>query len=228
MRVDSMREERNLVITVDGPAASGKTSMSRELAEKLGWKWVSTGAFYRGLAYVLMQLSVDLDNEDAVVEACRSSNWSVRTGAERTLCYYNDLEITDHIYSESVGTVASQVSVYPKVREILLGSQRNCLVLGQGLVAEGRDCGTVVFPAAPLKVYLTAKSESRALRRVEEQGGAVEDILAAQKQRDRQDSSRKVAPMEIPEGALVVDTSELDLMQVVEKVEKKARETFKV
>lgn len=214
------------VITVDGPAASGKTSMSRELAQKLGWQWVSTGAFYRGLAYVAYREGVDLSQEEAVVSVCEHVDWKIEKAPERTKCYYKGNEVTDAIYGEDVGALASQVSAHPRVRRALLQAQRDCVSDSRGLVAEGRDCGTVVFPEAPLKVYLTARSESRAERRVQEQGGDVAAVMEAQQVRDAQDSSRKAAPLEIPPGALVIDTSQLTLDEVVEKVKEAAQKTF--
>ncbi|MCB0419901.1 MAG: (d)CMP kinase [Bdellovibrionales bacterium] len=214
------------VITVDGPAASGKTSMSRELAKNLGWQWVSTGAFYRGLAYIVEQEGVDITSEAAIVETCEQVSWSIEMASDRTKCHYKGADVTDQIYLEEIGTVASKISAFPKVRQALLQAQRDCLNHVRGLVAEGRDCGTVVFPKAPLKVYLTARSESRAERRVQEQGGEVSQVLEAQRARDDQDSQRKAAPLEVPAGALVIDTSAMSLEEVVSKVETKARELF--
>ncbi|MBC86746.1 MAG: cytidylate kinase [Bdellovibrionaceae bacterium] len=208
-----------IVVTIDGPAASGKTSVSRGLAQKLGWKWVSTGAFYRGLGYMAQQTQVDIKNEDELVALVKSDNWSVQMNDENTNFIFNDQDVTEFIFQEEVGTLASQVSGYPKVREALLEAQRALASEDYNLVAEGRDCGSVVFPTAPLKVYLTARSESRAQRRAEEQGKDLESTIEAQKQRDQQDASRKAAPMQVPEGAHVIDTSELTLDQVVQKVE---------
>ncbi|MNK92380.1 Cytidylate kinase [compost metagenome] len=127
--------------------------------------------------------------------------------------------MTDQIAHEDVGNYASKVSHYPEVRKALLEAQRNCANGEKGLVAEGRDCGTVVFPNAEAKVYLTANSEHRAARRAAELGLDQGDMAKAQKQRDHQDSTRKVAPMSVPADALVVDTTELNLDQVVDKVE---------
>lgn len=215
------------VITIDGPAASGKTSVSRELAKKLGWKWVSTGAFYRGLGYMALIEGVDIKNEDALVALVESDNWEVRLESEKTHFYYKGQDVSDEIFKEEVGSTASQVSGFPRVRAALLEAQRVLAKQDAGLIAEGRDCGSVVFPNAPVKVYLTARSESRAARRAEEQGVDLNDTIRAQKERDKQDSSRKTAPMQVPEGAEVVDTSELNLEQVVARVESIYLEAFK-
>src|SRR6185437_8959189 len=128
-------------------------------------------------------------------------------------------DVTDRIYSEDIGTAASQVSQFPQVRANLLAAQRRCADDVKGLVAEGRDCGTVVFPLAHVKLYVTAGSESRAERRAREQGANVEEMRQAQVKRDLQDSSRRAAPMQIPEQAHVIDTSTLNLDQVVEQVD---------
>lgn len=207
-----------MVITIDGPAASGKSSVSRELARRLGWSWVSTGAFYRGLAFAALQLQIDLDDVPALAELTHNPVWSVGLYDERTRVFFKDQDVTDLIAHEDVGSFASKVSHYPEVRKALLEAQRNCSKGSQGLVAEGRDCGTVVFPQAEAKVYLTASSEHRAARRAAELGLDQGDMAKAQKQRDLQDSTRKVAPMAVPEDALIVDTTELNLNEVVDKV----------
>lgn len=207
-----------MVVTIDGPAASGKSSVSRELARRLGWNWVSTGAFYRGLAFAALQLQIDLDDVKSLAELTHNPVWSVRMEDDRTHVYFENDDVTDQIAHEDVGNFASKVSHYPEVRKALLEAQRNCSNGPQGLVAEGRDCGTVVFPEAQAKVYLTAHSEHRAARRAAELGLDQEDMVKAQKQRDHQDSTRKVAPMAVPEDAFVVDTTTLNLEQVVDTV----------
>lgn len=207
-----------LVVTIDGPAASGKSSVSRELARRLGWQWVSTGAFYRGLAFAALRLEIDLNDVKALAELTHNPVWSVGMDDQRTRVMFNDEDVTDLIAHEDVGNFASKVSHYPEVREALLEAQRNCAEETQGLVAEGRDCGTVVFPNAQAKVYLTASSEHRAARRAAELGLDQGDMVKAQQKRDAQDSTRKVAPLAIPEDAFVVDTTTLNLEQVVDKV----------
>lgn len=207
------------VITIDGPAASGKTTVSRELAKRLGWSWVSTGAFYRGLAYVAHRLKYDLNDEAALAELAGSSKWHVEMNEHGTLVFLGNEDVTAFINAEDVGNIASKISHFPEVRKALLAPQRSCQDKTEGLVAEGRDCGTVVFPTAELKIYLTARSENRAERRARDQGLSVQETAAAQAQRDQQDSNRKIAPMKVPENAFVVDTTELDLPEVVGKIE---------
>lgn len=212
------------VVTIDGPAASGKSSVSREVARKLGWKWVSTGAFYRGLACIANEAGVSIDNENALVRLAESKDWKVVLGDQRTQVFYGSKDVTDQVYMEETGSAASKISHYPLVRKSLLQAQRDCVVGVKGLVAEGRDCGTVVFPGAPVKIFLTARSENRAVRRAMEEGKSVEETQKAQQIRDKQDSTRKAAPMQIPDGAVVVDTSEMGLDEVVDHVMKLVRE----
>lgn len=206
------------VVTIDGPAASGKSSVSRELARRLGWQWVSTGAFYRGLAFAALQLDIELDDVASLANLTTNPIWQVRLELDRTRVYFNNEDVTDQIGHEDVGNFASRVSHYPEVRKALLQAQRDCSKGDKGLIAEGRDCGTVVFPEAQAKVYLTANSEHRAARRAAELGLDQNDMVKAQKERDHQDSTRKAAPMSVPEGAFVVDATELNLEQVVAKV----------
>lgn len=207
-----------MVVTIDGPAASGKSTVSRELASRLGWQWVSTGAFYRGLGYAALQMKIAITDVKALTELAHSSVWSVRMAPARTQVFFKNHEVTDDIFHEDVGNIASKISHYPDVRKALLEAQRNCATT-PGLVAEGRDCGTVVFPDALAKIYLTASSQNRAARRAAELGLNEEEIKDAQKLRDQQDSTRKAAPMKVPDQAMVVDTTEMSLTQVVDKVE---------
>ncbi len=215
------------VITIDGPAASGKTSVSRELANQFGWVWVSTGAFYRGLAAVAVREKVDLGNHQALADLALSSVWTVQMTAQETSVFYKKVRITEETNKEETGMHASRISQYPEVRAALLSLQRACATANTVLVAEGRDCGTVVFPQAIVKVYLTANSESRALRRsLEQEDTNVDSLIELQKKRDAQDGARKVAPMQIADGALVIDSSGMALAQVVEKIEQEVRKQF--
>lgn len=212
------------VVTIDGPAASGKSSVSRELARRLGWKWISTGAFYRGLAFVAHEEGIDLNDANALAELTHSPIWSVEMRPERTEVIYHGQIVTDEVAKDHVGQWASQVSRYPEVRARLLANQRDCELKTQGLVAEGRDCGSVVFPRAPIKVYLTADQVQRAARRAHDLGMSVEDTVASQKVRDHQDSTRKAAPLQVPENAWVLDTTHLTLAEAVNLIEKRVND----
>lgn len=211
------------VITIDGPAASGKSSVSRELAKRLGWKWVSTGAFYRGLAYVALQLQTELDDVEGLRRLALSDVWTVQLDPDNTKVHFKGHDVTEQIHHEDVGSFASRVSKIPEVREALLSAQR-AMAQREPVVAEGRDCGTVVFPDAIAKVYLTASSEHRAARRAAEKGADKNEIILQQKERDRQDSTRAAAPLQIPEGAFVVDSTDLSLSEVVDQIQEFVRE----
>lgn len=213
------RSSTPLIVTIDGPAASGKSSVSREVAKRSGWSWVSTGAFYRGLAFVAAAKKVDMKDENALVAVAQSHDWSVQMRPEQTCVVMGAQDVTDEIGKEEVGSLASKISSFPRVRAALLDAQRQCAVGVPGLVAEGRDCGTVVFPHAQVKIFLTARAEDRAARRASEQGSDVEHIVKQQQKRDAQDANRKAAPLLAGEDTHVIDTTDLSFNEVVEKVE---------
>lgn len=206
------------VITIDGPAASGKSSVSRGLAKLFSIPWVSTGAFYRGLAFVALQQKIELTDIKSLARLATSDIWNVQMTPQKTEVWYRDEDVTNSITQEDVGNAASKISHYPEIRSALLEHQRECALRSHGLVAEGRDCGTVIFPHAEVKVYLTAASGNRASRRAQELGLDEKELALQQKQRDEQDSTRKVAPLQVPKDALVVDTTQMSLDEVVEKI----------
>jgi cytidylate kinase len=215
------------IITIDGPAASGKSSLSRELAKRLGWKWVSTGAFYRALAFVAYQQKIDLSDAAALVHLAQQRElWSVRMDPDATRTIVRGQDVTQEIQSEDNGTRASQLSKIPEVRQALLKNQRDCALQVPGLIAEGRDCGTVVFPQAILKVYLTASQQERAARRAREQGLDVVQTQTQQVVRDQQDSSRTAAPLQVPADAKVIDSNGIGLNEVVKMVHQWATEAL--
>lgn len=210
---------KQLLITIDGPSASGKSSISRRLAKKLGINWVSTGNFYRGVGFMAGRLKIDLDNENAIVNVIKNEDWSIELTEENTLFKFHGEDLTSQLSLEEVGAIASKISSFPKVREALLQGQRDCLRRSaKGLVAEGRDCGTVVFPDAIVKIYLTAASSDRAKRRALEEGKSVKETKQAQKERDLKDQTRNVAPLQVPPGSEVVDTTGLSLDEAAAQV----------
>lgn len=212
------------IVTIDGPVASGKTSVSREVAKNLGWSWVSTGVFYRGLAFMASDTGMNLEDEEGLINLISSKDWCVKMGNEMTHFYYKKIDITEKLPTESIGEIASKISQLQKVRQALLEPQRECAVTAKkGLLAEGRDCGTVVFPNAQVKIFITARKDSRAKRRAEEQGGDEEEVLRRQQKRDAIDMGRKQAPLRTPENAFVIDTSDLSFLDVIHQVESYVR-----
>lgn len=219
------------IITIDGPAASGKSTISRNLAKALGWKWVSTGAFYRTIGLLCLRKDVDLSDEEQVLAAFKIENWSIEMDDDITRVMIDDIDVSSQIYQEDVGSAASRISQHQSIRQAILRSQRDCYIDAApfgGLIAEGRDCGSVIFPAAGLKVFLTADSERRAQRRALQEGLDLNKVIEDQKNRDSRDSQRKVAPMVAPEGAYLLDNSELELEQAVGLILERAKKAFDI
>ncbi len=201
------------IITIDGPAGAGKSTVSRELAAQLGYIYLDTGSLYRALAYKALRDKIPVDDE-AIIK--------LKNSAGRMKVYVDGQDVADLIRAEEVGNAASKISAYGAVRQYLLHLQRQAAAEG-GLVAEGRDMGSVVFPEADYKFYLDASSEERAKRRLGElkaKGTAVDRQAVQEKiiARDRQDSERKHSPLIVPAGAIIIDSSALSVGQVVEKI----------
>lgn len=215
------------VVTIDGLAASGKSSVSRLLAAKLGWEWVSTGAFYRTIGLLCLRKDVNCAAEEEVLAAFQNEDWQVVMNPERTKVFIDGKDVTEQIYQENVGTAASNISVHTKIRQAILQAQRDCLT-PQGLVAEGRDCGSVIFPSAGLKIFLVADPVKRAQRRAQQEGLDPKEVLQVQKQRDEQDSIRIEAPTIAPEGSITMDTSEHTLEEIVDKIYAMAQKKFDI
>lgn len=215
------------VVTIDGLAASGKSSVSRMLAAKLGWEWVSTGAFYRTIGLLCIRKDVNFENEEQVLAAFKNEDWKIVKHPERTQVMIDGKDVTEQIYQENVGTAASNISVHTKIRKAILQAQRDCLT-PKGLVAEGRDCGSVIFPSAGLKVFLVADPVKRAQRRAIQEGLDPSEVLQVQKARDEQDSIRIEAPTVAPEGSVIIDTSEHSLEEVVDKIYALAQKKFDI
>ena len=211
------------VIAIDGPAGVGKSTTSRELARRLGFTLVDTGALYRGVALAAREHGIAWDDEAAVAELCPRLELAFVSQADGTPRLLLDgVNRDDDIRTPEIASGASQVSAYSGVRRALLGIQRE---LGRegGVVLEGRDIGTVVFPDAEVKLFLTASAEERARRRVrdlESRGIAVDydELLAQIRARDEADSTRAIAPLRPAEDAVILDSTSLDMEAVVRHV----------
>lgn len=214
--------DANAIITIDGPSGAGKGTISFKLAQALGYQLLDSGALYRivGLKAHEAGLIVDDINEDALEELTKSLkiDFMVNKVTNSVDIIVNDSKIGADIRNETVGGYASKVAVFPKVRSALLDLQRN-MALRSGLIADGRDMGTVVFPNAAAKVFLTASAKARAERRVQqlEQAGEIanfDEILANIKARDERDENRTTAPSKPADDALVLDSSTMDINTV--------------
>ena len=201
----------NKVIAIDGPAASGKSSVSTIVSEKTGFLHVNSGLMYRALTWSVLKVGIDPKDESNVIEHLNSIDLEC-VKVNGSLCLQIDgFDPEEQLKSPEVNNSVSIVSAIEEVRSELVKKQRNYLLISN-IVMEGRDIGSVVFPDTPFKFYIDASPEVRAQRRRGE--GGVDDLA----ERDKLDSSRKVSPLVIPEDAVVIDTSEMNLDEVVDKV----------
>jgi len=219
--------EKRLIIAVDGPAGSGKSTVSRILAARVSYMYLDTGLLYRAVAWRAMQRGVSLADDEALGRMCDGITIPVETdGAMRVLIEGKD--ISGDLRTEEIGMLASSVSAVPAVREALLPLQRSAGRQG-GIVAEGRDMGTVVFPHADVKFFLDADVGERARRRHLQllEGGKTADrseVRRGLEVRDRQDRAREIAPLRPADDSVVIDTTGMDIEEVVENMAAIVRE----
>ncbi|MEP0357195.1 (d)CMP kinase [Paraglaciecola sp.] len=211
------------VITIDGPSGAGKGTASTLLAKKLGWHFLDSGAIYRVLAVASIHHQIPSEDEVGLLPLASSLDVHFEATESGVKVMLEGEDVSDTIRTEVVGAVASQVASLPSIREALLRRQR-AFKQSPGLVADGRDMGTVVFPEAEVKVFLTASAEERADRRYKQLKAKGHDVsiprlLADIKARDDRDTNRSVAPLVPAEDALVIDSTELSVEQVIEKIE---------
>ncbi len=210
-----------LLITIDGPAGSGKTTVSRMLAERLDYRYVDTGALYRAVGLMASENGVDPENDDALEKMCTKLSLNFVPGKGGSRLVANGRDITDLIRTPEMSMMASKVSARPVVRDFLLFLQQS-IGENKAAVFEGRDMGTVVFPGADVKFFLAASPEVRARRRHLEMGDAAEQSLdqvaADMRRRDENDTGRKVAPLKAAEGAIRIDSTDLSIKGVVERM----------
>lgn len=215
---------RHRVITIDGPAGSGKSTVAREVASRLGFTFLDTGALYRAAALVIHGSGVGVHDDRACGEAVHDMLITF-SGSRISL---NGRDVTEEIRTPEISHMASSIAVHPSVRRELLGIQRS-FPARTPVVVEGRDTGSVVFPDADLKIYLDADPDERAKRRHRELAArgmdcSMERVLTDMRDRDRRDATRAVSPLVVPEGAIVVDTTHLSLDEVVETILSLVRE----
>ena len=216
----------NYVVTIDGPAGAGKSSVAKRAAALLGIKYLDTGAIYRAIALILAKSEINPDNEEFLSEALSE----IKIELKQNSVLVNGFDVSGEIRTPEVDELASVYSAVPLVRKALLSLQKDQENYGS-LIAEGRDEGSVVFPDAKVKFFLTASPEARAKRRCLEriskgQEADYDEILSAIKKRDLNDSTRKFSPLSVPEGAIYLDTSDLTEEQAVNFIVSRVKEAL--
>ena len=209
------------VLTIDGPSGAGKGTVSRAVAKQLSWNYLDSGSIYRSLAIAVLQAGVALEDVSQIVDIAQQMQLEFDCGSELVV-RLSGSDITSQLGTETTGHAASVVAAYPEVRAVLLQKQKDFQQL-PGLVADGRDMGSVVFPDAPFKVYLTASAEERANRRYKQLikkgiDANLSQITQEIEARDRRDSERATAPLTVPAGAVFIDSSSLNIQQVIDAV----------
>ena len=202
------------VVAIDGPAGAGKSTIAKALARRLGIRYLDTGAMFRAVAFAVLRDNINVDDEAKVARLAHGLD--VRLGDDSVLI--DGFDATTAIRTKEVNSVVSRVATFSSVRALLREQQRAWVTENGGGVVEGRDIGTVVFPDAILKLFLTARPDVRARRRVAESGGDVDEIARSIAERDRIDSTRADSPMVEASGSVVIDTSDLTIEEVVEKI----------
>ncbi len=211
------------VITIDGPAASGKSTAARMLAQKLGASFLDTGAMYRAVTLAAMQADVDMSDQDKLLGVMETSEFQFSLRDGKMVVCINGIDVTEQIRQPQITANARHIASSPKAREKLVQMQRRFAAGRQKIVTEGRNQGTVAFSDADIKFYLIADSAERARRRQAEmraKGGdqSLEQIQKAIEERDKSDENRTVGPLRPAEDAIIVDTTDLSIEEVVEKL----------
>jgi len=209
------------VLTIDGPSGAGKGTVSRAVAKKMGWNYLDSGSIYRSLAIAALKQAVDLEDEVVIADIARAMVLEFDCGDELVV-KLDGMDISAQLGIESTGNAASIIAALPEVRRVLLQKQKDFKRL-PGLVADGRDMGTVVFPDADNKVFLTASAVERAKRRYKQliEKGIDANLIKITneiEERDRRDMERKAAPLAMASDALYIDSSDMTLEAVIEEV----------
>lgn len=209
---------KSIVVTIDGPAGAGKTTVSKRLAQSLGYRYVDTGALYRGVAYEAVKAGIDAGDDAGLEKLCAKLDLKLVLTEKGLRLLSGDHDISEDIRTPAMSMMASAVSARPVVRTYLLGLQRK-LALEKGVVFEGRDMGTVVFPEAEMKFYLDASPEVRAYRRYLElkdiKSVTLEQVEADMRKRDEDDSTRALAPLKPASDAVIIDATPIRVDDVI-------------
>ncbi|OAG28420.1 (d)CMP kinase [Thermodesulfatator autotrophicus] len=222
---------KGLLITIDGPAGAGKSTVAKKLAQKLGYLYLDTGAMYRVVALAAKRLGLDFQDEERLGELAKTLDFKLVPRENGVSVFLGEEDVSQAIRTPEIDRLSSVVARVPGVREALKTRQQAIGKEG-GVIAEGRDMGSVVFPDAEIKFFITASLEARARRRYKEQKQkglniSFEEVLTNLRERDERDSKREVAPLVIPEGAIIIDTSELSPEQVLDMVLKEIEKVKK-
>lgn len=209
-------------VAIDGPAGAGKSTIAKLVAKEKGYIYVDTGAMYRGLAIHFLNRGIDPEDRDAVAEACRDAEVTIGYEDGVQQIYLNGENVTSMLRTEETGNMASKTSAIPVVREKLLELQRS-LAREKDVIMDGRDIGTNILPDADVKIYLTASVETRARRRYDElrekgEDCSLEEISRDIKERDERDMTREIAPLKKADDAVLVDSSDMTIQQVVDEI----------
>jgi cytidylate kinase len=214
--------QRKLIIAIDGPAGVGKSTVAARLARKLGYVNLESGAMYRALALKAIEWDASFDDEDTLLKMAQDSTITLERAIGGNRVLLNGKDISSRIRERDVSEGASRVSVHPKVREWMVARQRE-MGTGGGVVMEGRDIGTKVFPDADLKIFLDADPVVREQRRMDQQkvkGKSAQAMAAELRERDQRDRTRAASPLAAAEDAIVVDSTQLSEDEVLDKIEK--------
>jgi len=216
------------VITIDGPSGVGKGTISEHLSDQLKWNYLNSGALYRSIAWVARNDLINLNDAKGLEKASKNIIFSLEN--KKLKIQYKNKDIGSLIYDEEVAKIASKVSSKPKVRESIINIQRS-FKKPPGLVAEGRDMGSVIFPESQLKIFLTASIETRAQRRFKqlkdrEFNVSLPALIKDLDARDRRDKERVNSPLVIPKGAFVIETDNLTVIEVKNTVNEKVNKTY--
>lgn len=209
-------------VAIDGPAGAGKSTIAKLVAKEKGYIYVDTGAMYRGLAIHFLDKGIQPQETEKVIEACKDAEVTIAYEDAVQHVYLNGKDISSRLRNEEVGNMASVTSAIPEVRKKLLELQQN-LAKTQNVIMDGRDIGTCVLPHADVKVYLTASVETRAKRRYQElqekgEDCNLEEIAHDIEERDRRDMTREIAPLKQAEAAVLVDSSDMTIAEVVKTI----------
>ena len=201
-------------IAIDGPAGAGKSTIARRVAKELSFIYVDTGAMYRAMALYLLRKEVNKDDTEQIGNICQDAEISIEYQNGEQIVLLNDENVNSYLRTEEVGNMASVSSAVPRVREKLLSLQRK-LARDMSVVMDGRDIGTTILPDADVKIYLTASSLTRAKRRYLE---LLDEIQKDIEERDQRDMNREISPLRQAEDAVLVDSSDLTIQQVVDRI----------